>query len=82
MAEAFGPAMEKAVEMTKYLESGAAFAARHDELEAFIAKDGQELLRRMLQGHHDLARSRSARFESKAPTAWCAHFGARARGPW
>lgn len=54
MAEAFGPAMEKAVEMTKYLESGAAFAARHDELEAFIAKDGQELLRRMLQGHHDL----------------------------
>ncbi|MFO0672369.1 MAG: hypothetical protein U0235_22605 [Polyangiaceae bacterium] len=64
--------MEKAVEMTKYLESGAAFAARHDELEAFIAKDGQELLRR-LQGTTIFARSRSARFESKAPTAWCAH---------
>ena len=52
--EAFGPAMEKALEMTRYLASRPAFSATHDELEAFIETDGREVLRRMLQGHHDL----------------------------
>src|SRR4051794_28996659 len=52
--EAFGPAMEKALEMTRYLASRPALAATHDELEAFVEKDGREVLRRMLQGHHDL----------------------------
>src|SRR5262249_40931796 len=52
--DAFASAMEKAVEMTRYLESGKALAATHSELEAFVAEEGRELLRRMLQGHHAL----------------------------
>lgn len=52
--DAFASAMEKAAEMTRYLESQQAFAATHSELEAFVAEEGRELLRRMLQGHHEL----------------------------
>jgi hypothetical protein len=52
--DAFASAIEKAVEMTRYLESRKALAATHSELEAFVKEEGRELLRRMLQGHHDL----------------------------
>jgi len=53
-ADAFTSAMEKAAEMTRYLESRDAFAATHSELEAFVEDEGRELLRRMVQGHHEL----------------------------
>jgi hypothetical protein len=54
MADAFAPAMEKAIEMTKYLESRAAFTATHSELEGYVQEEGRELLRRMMQAHYDL----------------------------
>jgi len=52
--DAFAPAMEKAAEMTRHLESRSALAATHSELELFVEEEGRELLRRMLQGHHVL----------------------------
>lgn len=52
--DAFAPALEKAAEMTRYLESRSALAATHSELELFVEEEGRELLRRMLQGHHAL----------------------------
>ena len=52
--DAFAPAMAKAAEMTRYLESRPALAATHGELERFVEKEGRELLCRMLQGHHTL----------------------------
>jgi hypothetical protein len=52
--DAFAAAMAKAVEMTRYLESRKALAATHSELETFLKEEERELLRRMLQGHHDL----------------------------
>lgn len=51
---AFASAMEKAAEMTRYLESREALAATHTKLEEFVADEGRELLRRMLQAHHVL----------------------------
>ena len=52
--DAFASAMEKAAEMTRYLGSQQSFAATHSELESFVAEEGRKLLRRMLQGHHEL----------------------------
>jgi hypothetical protein len=52
--DAFASAMEKAAAMTRYLGSQQSFAATHSELESFVAEEGRELLRRMLQGHHEL----------------------------
>ena len=54
MADAFAPAMEKAFEMARYLDSGLALSATHSELEGFVEEHGRELLRRMLQAHYEL----------------------------
>ena len=51
---AFRSAMAKAREMTDYLESNAALAVEHSELERFAEREGRELLRRMLEGHYAL----------------------------
>ncbi len=51
---AFASATEKAAEMRRYLESREALAATHTKLEEFVAEEGRELLRRMLQAHHEL----------------------------
>ena len=44
----------------------------HGELEAIVQEEGSELLRRLIQGHLDQRRSRSA-------TAWWARTGSRGR---
>jgi hypothetical protein len=59
--DAFASAMEKAAEMTRYLESREAFTATHTELEEFVAEEGRELLRRMLQAHYALRVAADAR---------------------
>ena len=47
-------AREKFDEMTRHLESKPAMGMTHDELEAYVVREGRELERRLLQGHLDL----------------------------
>jgi len=54
MPDAFAPAMEKAFEMARYLDSAPALSATHSELEGFVEEHGREVLRRMLQAHYEL----------------------------
>lgn len=69
--DAFDPAMGQA-EMMRYLESGAAFAANHSEVERFAERAGREFMRRMLQGQFKLRALREptasyARSSGQAP---------------
>lgn len=49
----FSSSFEKLAEMVGYLESGESFSVQHGELEAYVQREGCELLRRMVQDHLD-----------------------------
>ena len=54
ISDFFSPAQEAFDRMTQHLESTAALAMSHQELEAYVVAEGREVQRRLLQAHLDL----------------------------
>jgi len=53
-SDVFSAAREQAEAMEAHLRSSLAMAARHEELEAYVQREGREWLRRMMQAHLDM----------------------------
>ncbi len=59
----FAAAREQFAHLVSELQSGETLGMEHGDVEKLISKEGNELLRRLLQGHFDLRASREARRE-------------------
>ena len=62
--EEFAAAREQFSHLLGALHSGAMLSREHGEVEAFISREGNELLRRLLQGHLDLRAAREPQREA------------------
>jgi hypothetical protein len=65
-SEPFAAAHEQAEAMERHLRSDEAMARRHDELEAYVEREGREYERRLLQAHLELRAARERPVELEA----------------